>query len=350
MTWMLYGANGYTGHLLANLAAQRGERPVLAGRNPAKIGALAGSLGLDHMIIDLSDTAGLRARLDGMEVVAHCAGPFSATWRPMVDACLASHTHYLDITGEIDVLESIYARSVEAEQAGVVLLPGAGFDVAPSDCLAALLARAVTDPRELDLACALGGGISPGTLKSALEGLAQGGRARVDGELRPVPLAHRQTVAEFPSGPKQVTAVPWGDISSAFRSTGIPTITTYMVVPGGDLIGRGEQFLAPLLRLPAVQRFGATLVDQLVRGPSEQRQAHGRAEFWGRVRGADGTTATAALATPAPYQLTADTVLRAVTRLAEGGITPGAHTPATAFGPAFLTELNGVTVGEVRVR
>jgi len=350
MSWMLYGANGYTGQLLANLAVQRGERPVLAGRDAAKIRPLAASLGLNYLVTDLENPTTLHAALAEHDVVAHCAGPFSATWRPMVDACLATYTHYLDITGEIDVLEAIYRRSAEAEQAGVVLLPAAGFDVVPSDCLAGLLATSVPDPQELDLAFTMGGGISPGTLKSALEGLAQGGRARVDGKLRPVPLAHRQTVAEFPSGPKQVTAIPWGDLSSAFRSTGIPAITTYTVLPGGDLINRGEQFLAPLFKLPAVQRFGAQLVDQLVRGPSEQRQSHGHAEFWGRARGADGTIATAALSTPAPYQLTADSVLRAVARLTEGGITPGAHTPATAFGPDFLTELHGVTIGEVRVR
>src|SRR5207248_3274612 len=117
------------------------------------------------------------------------------------------------------------------------------------------------------------------------------------------------------SGPKQVTAIPWGDIASAYRSTGIPNITTYTVLPGGDLLGRGQQYLAPLLRMPAVQQAGVSLVERFVRGPSENRLAGGRAQVWGRVRHADGRSASGSLRTPAPYALTADSVLRAVGRV-----------------------------------
>ena len=347
---MLYGANGYTGQLLAKLAVQRGERPVLAGRAAAKIVPLADSLGLDHVVVDLVDHSGLRAALERVDAVAHCAGPFSRTSRPMVDACLATGTHYLDITGEINVFEEIYRRADEAEQAGVVLLPGAGFDVVPTDCLAAVLAGAVSGPIDLELAFTQAGGVSPGTLKTAIEGAGQGGRARVDGELRQVPIAHRRTIAEFPSGPRHVTAIPWGDVRSAYRTTGIPNITTYTVVPGGDLIGRGQQYLAPLLRMPAVQRFGASLVDQLMHGPSEQRQSQGRSEAWGRVRAADGRTATGSLSLPAAYQFTADSTLQAVSRLLAGAVRAGAHTPSSAFGADFVTQLDGVTATEIRIR
>lgn len=350
MTWLLYGANGYTGQLLAKLATQHEQRPVLAGRSAEKIVPLAESLGLDHVVVDLDDPLALRAALDNVQAVAHCAGPFSRTSAPMVDACLATGTHYLDITGEIDVFEACYARADEAERAGVVLLPGAGFDVVPTDCLAAMLAAALPDAVELKLAFTMGGGFSPGTLKSVLEGAGQGGRIRVNGQLLSVALGHDQTVAEFPSGPRPVTAIPWGDVSSAFRSTRIPTITTYTVVPGGDLIGRGQQFLAPLLRMPAVQRFGATLVDQLVRGPSEERQARSHVEVWGEVRAADKRRASGSLTTPAPYPFTAEAVLRALDKVLAGDVSPGAHTPSSAFGADFVTEMDGVRVGEIRVR
>jgi saccharopine dehydrogenase (NAD+, L-lysine-forming) len=351
MTWMLYGANGYTGQLLAKLALERGERPVLAGRNAAKIVPLADELGCAHKVVDLLDPTGLRDALAEVDLVAHCAGPFASTSEPMVSACLDAGTHYLDITGEIAVFEAVYARADQAKEKGVVLLPGAGFDVVPTDCLAKMLADAVDDAVELELAFTVGGGISPGTLKTAVDGVGQGAQTRIDGELRSVPLAHRSTVAEFPSGPKQVAAIPWGDLASAYRSTGIPTITTYTVVPGSvDLISRGEQFLRPLLRMPAVRKFGMSLVDQLAHGPSEERQSRGRAEAWGKVRGAGGRTATAAVSLPAAYQFTADSTLRAVGHVLGGKVTPGAHTPATALGAEFLAECDGVEVGEVRVR
>lgn len=343
---MVYGANGYTGELVAKAAVARGERPVLAGRSEEKLAPIADRLGCDHVTVDLDNRRALRAALADVQVVAHCAGPFSATSRDMVDACLDTGTHYVDITGEIDVFEEIYPRDDEAAQAGVVLLPGGGFDVVPTDCLAAMLAERLPGANELELAFTLGGGISPGTIKTAIEGAAAGGRARVDGELRSVPLAHRTQVAEFPSGPKRVTAIPWGDISSAFRSTGIPNITTYTVVPGGDLIGRGQQFLAPLLRMPAVQKAGLSLVDKLFSGPSEDRQIGGRTEVWGRVRHPDGRAVSGALTLPAVYAFTAEAVVAGVARLIEGGVAPGAHTPSTAFGADFVAGLDGVRMDD----
>lgn len=339
---MVYGASGYTGELVARLATERGERPVLAGRTAAKIEPLADQLGCPHAVVDLTNGRALRKALADVQVVAHCAGPFAHTARDMVDACLDTGTHYLDITGEIDVFEAIYARHDEAEQAEVVLLPGGGFDVVPSDCLAAMLAQRMPDADELELAFTLGGGISGGTLKTAIEGAASGGRARVDGELRTVPLGHRSRIADFPSGPRRVTAIPWADVSSGFRSTGIRDITTYTVVPGGDYLGRGQQLLAPLLRMPAVQRAGTQLVERLVRGPSADKQSAGRAELWGLVRHKDSRQVSGTLTTPAAYQLTADAVVRGVARLSGGDVSPGAHTPSSAYGADFVTTLDGV--------
>jgi saccharopine dehydrogenase (NAD+, L-lysine-forming) len=350
MAWMLYGANGYTGQLVAKLAVERGERPVLAGRSAEKLAPIAAELDLDQAVIDLTDPEALRAVLADFQVVLHCAGPFSSTSAPMVDACLATGTHYVDITGEIDVFEAIYARDDEAKTAGVVLLPGAGFDVVPTDCAAAMLGEALPDAVELELAFSMGGGISPGTVKSAIEGAAAGGRARIAGALQTVPIGHRRVTAEFPSGPKMVTAIPWGDLSSAYRSTGIPTITTYTVVPGGDLVSGAQQLFGPLLRMPSVSRAGNRLVERFLHGPSEERQARGHTEVWGKVHNLDGKSATVALTTPAGYAFTADSVLVAVKRLIEREIPAGAHTPSSAFGSAFVGELDGVRLDKVRTR
>ncbi|MGH3623241.1 MAG: saccharopine dehydrogenase family protein [Sciscionella sp.] len=344
MTWMLYGANGYTGWMFAELAARSGERPVLAGRSAEKLAPLAARLGLEHVAVDLADSAGLLRALDGMDAVAHCAGPFSATSAPMVDACLATRTHYLDIAGEIEVFESVFARAADASAAGVVLLPGAGFDVVPTDCIAAMLVAALPGATHLDLAFAAGGGISAGTLASALEGAAGGGQARVNGELVPMGIGERQRTAEFPSGPKRVTAIPWGDLSTAYRSTGIPNIATFTVVPAASVIGRSERFVAPVLRSPAVQRLGKAAISRFVTGPSERRRATSRTEVWGEVRDASGKKVSAALVTPNTYDFTVDAMLRALRRIVAGEVTVGAHTPSTAFGADFVRECDGVEV------
>jgi len=173
MSWMVYGAYGYTGRLVAALAAERGELPVIAGRDERRLRALGERFELEHRKVDLSDASGLRAALEGIDVVAHCAGPFSATSEPMVDACLATGTHYLDITGEIDVIEAAAALDREAKAAAVILLPAVGFDVVPSDCLAAKLAARLPGASRLTLAFNALGSLSPGTAKTMLEAVSQ---------------------------------------------------------------------------------------------------------------------------------------------------------------------------------
>lgn len=340
MTWMLYGANGYTGELIAELAVRRGQRPVLAGRSEAKITLLAERLGLEHRVFELGDAAAL----DGIDLVVHCAGPFSATSRPMVDACLASGTHYVDITGEVDVFEAVAARDEEAKTAGVVLLPGAGFDVVPTDCVAAMLKAALPSATHLDLAFAAGGGTSPGTTKTSVEGSASGGRARVDGELRNVRIGHRRRSAAFRSGPLDVGSIPWGDLSTAYRSTGIPNITTFTVLPG--LTGHLQALFAPLLRTSLVQGLGKAVAQRMA-GPDAAARDRSRSEIWGEASDAEGRTVSVALTGPNGYDLTADAVVRAVERILAGGVPAGARTPSSAFGADFVRELDGVVVDEL---
>src|SRR5687768_7026139 len=136
MSALLYGATGYTGRLITRVAAEYGVRPILAGRNRAAVAALAHEHGLEHRAFALDDVAAMYRALGAVSAVLHCAGPFSRTSEPMASACIRTGTHYIDITGEIDVMEQLHARDAEAREARVMLLPGAGFDVVPSDCLA----------------------------------------------------------------------------------------------------------------------------------------------------------------------------------------------------------------------
>ena len=255
MQWMIYGANGYTGRLIAQEAKQRGLSPILAGRSDA-VATLAQELGFEHRRFDLADRNAVRTGLDGVRLVLHCAGPFSATSAPMLEGCLAAGAHYLDITGEIDVFAHCHAQDVRARERGIVVLPGAGFDVVPTDCLAALLKRELPTATHLVLAFEAGGGPSPGTAKTSVEGLGKGGRARIDGELRRVPLAWKTRSFVRDGQPRTAMTIPWGDVYTAYLSTGIPNVEVYMAVPPATIKRlRRLRLLGPLLGTGLVQSF-----------------------------------------------------------------------------------------------
>ena len=336
---LIYGATGYTGTLIAEEAARRKVPCILAGRSAEKLGPLAERLGLQHRAFDLS-----APRLEGVRAVLHCAGPFSATSRPMVDACLAARVHYLDITGEVLVFEDVLGRDGEAKARGVVLLPGTGFDVVPSDCLAKLLSEELPGAEKLELAFAANGSSSPGTLKSSIEGAAHGGRVRRGGKLVSVPPAHEVRTIPFADKPRLAMAIPWGDLATAFRSTGIGDITVYMSAPKATIrLARLTRFVAPLLGLAPVQSLLKSRVEKSVRGPTAEQRARSRAQLWGRVtRGAESVECT--LQIPEGYTFTADAAVTCAGRVLAGDVQPGAWTPSLAFGARFVTQLRGVTL------
>ncbi|HVA02624.1 MAG TPA: saccharopine dehydrogenase NADP-binding domain-containing protein [Acidimicrobiales bacterium] len=347
MSWMIYGAYGYTGRLVAALAAERGELPILAGRDERRLRTLGERFELEYRTVNLSDPAELRAALKGIEVVAHCAGPFSSTSAPMVDACLATSTHYLDITGEIDVFESVLARDDEARHAGVVLLPGAGFDVVPSDCLAALLARALPGAQRLELALRGTGGVSPGTAKTAMESLGTTARARVGGVIGPVPSDRRRRQVEFADGKTTAHAIAWGDVSTAFRSTGIGDIVVYAAMPPAIApVMALAQVAGPATRSRLVQSLLKRTVGRLP-GPSAETRAKTQGQLWGQVTDASGTSVSGTITTLDPYDLTADSVVRIAQRLGTGTVPPGAYTPSQALGADFVRDLDGARVSTI---
>ncbi|MES1210757.1 MAG: saccharopine dehydrogenase NADP-binding domain-containing protein, partial [Acidobacteriota bacterium] len=275
--WMIYGATGYTGELAAREAVARGERPVLAGRNAEAVRILARELELDHRSFGLDDSAApgeLLRGIEGMTAVLHCAGPFVRTSRAMVLACLAARAHYLDITGEIAVFEKVLARGEEARQSGVALLPGVGFDVVPSDCLAARLAEALPDATELVLSFASDrASVSRGTMKTMIESLPHAGAIRRDGKIVPVPVAWDAREIDFGGrlGKRWAMTIPWGDVSTAWHSTGIPNIRVYTGTPPKQI--RRMRRLAPFLPLagwPPLKRFLQRRVDRRAPGPSEE--------------------------------------------------------------------------------
>jgi short subunit dehydrogenase-like uncharacterized protein len=338
---MIYGATGYTGRLVAAEAARRGLDIVLAGRNPEKLKAVADPLGCESRAIALTDPTRLRAELEDVAAVLHVAGPFSQTARPMVDACLESRTHYLDVTGEINVFEAIARRNDEAAAAGVLLLPGVGFDVVPSDCLAAHTAARVEEPTMLRLVIAgMDGGVSRGTARTAVESLGDGLRIRREGILRsraPGSLEHH---FDFGAGPTRGLAMPWGDVATAFYSTRIPNIEVYFILSGWmPRFIKASRFVMPLLRLPALQRFLRSRVDAMPDGPDEATRTGTRALLLAEVEGPGEQRARTLLETPSGYALTPLAAVESARRAAAGEAPSGYHTPATAFGPDFVLDL-----------
>lgn len=254
--WIIYGANGYTGELIAREAVRQGLKPTLAGRNKAKVEALAQELGLGYKAFGLDNVDAVSEQLKGFKLIMHCAGPFSATSKPMMEACIKAGAHYLDITGEISVFELAQSLNSQAENADVVLCPGVGFDVIPTDCVAAALKEALPDATHLALGFDSKTGLSPGTAKTSTEGMAEGGKIRKDGKITTVPLAHYVRTIDFGDGKKSAMSVPWGDVSTAFYTTGIPNIEVFVPAPPKMIFGaKMMNCFRPVLKLNAVQKF-----------------------------------------------------------------------------------------------
>ena len=342
MDWMIYGANGYTGELIAREAAARGMSPILAGRNQDKVQRLAQELKLEHRAFDLDTPSRIAAQLAGIKVVLLAAGPFSATSQPMVQACIQAGTHYLDITGEIDVFEQVFCCDAQARQAGVVLCPGVGFDVIPTDCVAAALKQALPDAVELRLGFDTTVSLSPGTLKTTLESTPQGGRVRHDGRLMRVPLAHEVRRIDFGRGERLAASVPWGDVSTAFHSTGIPNVTVFVPTTRLGVVGmRLGNVLGPLLKLPLVQRFLAALVTKTVKGPDEAARARMPAYVWGEALNARGERRTARVQTVNGYSLTVPGALAVTNHLLTHDAPAGFTTPSRLMGTGLVSQLPG---------
>lgn len=344
-SWLLYGANGYTGKITARLAVERGFRPILAGRNAFAIPTLAHELGLEFRIFDLKDSAAIASHLRGVAAVLHMAGPFSATSQPMLAACLQAHIHYLDITGEIEVFEAAFERDDEAKQAGIVIMPGVGFDVVPTDCLAAMLKDRLPDATHLELAFAGTGRSSKGTTKTAIAALPKGGRVRLSGKITQVPFGWKRRAIAFQHAVRNCVTIPWGDVSTAYYTTGIPNICVYTVLPMAVVkrIGLLNRF-APILGLKPAQSILKKVAVSRVRELSETERQQAFSEVWGEVWNAQGKAVTGRLTTPEGYTLTAESSLAAMQRILRGNILPGVWTPAKAFGANFVTTLAGVQV------
>jgi short subunit dehydrogenase-like uncharacterized protein len=347
--WMIYGANGYTGRLSARVAKDRALTPILAGRRATQVQPLARELGFESRIFDLADPAVVARNLEDVTAVLHCAGPFSATSRPMLAGCLRASTHYLDITGEIAVFEDIHSRSDEFRTAGIAVTPGVGFDVVPTDCLAAMLKRELPSATHLKLAFkSRGGKLSPGTTKTMVEGLPEGGRIRRDGRIVKVPGAYKvETIPFTEDFSATAVTIPWGDVSTAYYSTGIPNIEVFLGASDQQIKQMNMPgFLLRLIGLKPVQAVIKAQIARRVKGPTDEQRARDEIYLYGEVWDDAGHKVALRLRTREAYTLTAESGVTTTMKVMTGSLAPGAYTPSMAFGADYVLELEGTKLNK----
>ena len=345
MDWMIYGANGYTGELIAREAKSRGGTPVLAGRSASKVTALAKELRLSPKVFALDSPAGIVEALRGIRLVLNCAGPFSKTADPLMRACMSAKADYLDITGEIDVLEGAHCFDADAKSAGVVLCPGAGFDVVPTDCIALMLKNALPEANELALGFESSDQrMSAGTAKTLVEGLAKSGKIRRGGRIVDLPLGRGSRNIDFGCGVKRAMPIPWGDVASAFYTTGIPNITVFAPTSLTTLaVARLTNAFQLVLRSSLVQSWLVEKIEKNVKGPDAATRNASQTWVWGEARDARGRQHEIRIVTLNGYSLTVFSSLAVAEHLMSNDAPPGCWTPAGLMGENFILSLPGTS-------
>lgn len=350
--FLIYGSYGYTGNLIAELACKQGLKPVLAGRNKERLLAQAQKLGLEYRVFDIDNLEAVRQAIEEFIAVIHCAGPFINTYKNIVTACLETQTHYIDITGEYRVIENLTHLNDKALEAKTMLLPGAGFDVVPSDCLAQHLKSRLPDATQLILAIhALrsanksGLSISRGTARTMAESLGEGSMIRDEGVLKRIPLSWKIRNFEF-SNHKSITCtnIAWGDLASAWWSTRIPHIETYMASPRKFIMI--SKFLNPIksvFKWKRIQQIIQNRINKLPEGPTDDELLNSTASIYGEATNDSGKKVATLLQTPNGYQLTALSVVLIAKKVLAGNAPIGFQTPSTAYTKDLVLEIPGVT-------
>ncbi|MEA3589098.1 saccharopine dehydrogenase NADP-binding domain-containing protein [Pseudidiomarina sp. 1APP75-27a] len=337
MTWMIYGAYGYTGELVANYAKSQGLKPVLAGRNEKKLIAVAERLELPYEVVNLDDTVALRQALGEMDLVVHCAGPFEVTAEPMIDSCIATRTHYLDITGELAVFEYAHSKDEEAKRAGIVICPGVGFDVIPTDCVAAQLKQQLPDANHLTLGFDSASRMSRGTAKTSVRRLGEGGAVRREGKIETVPLAYKTREIDFGNGEKFAMTIPWGDVSTAYYTTGIPSIEVF--IPASPNLVKKLQRLNKfrwLLRFEWVKKWLEKKIEEQPAGPDEKQLEEAYTYVWGEATNAHGEVVTLREKVMNGYKLTSQGAVDIAQHVLAEKPDGGYYTPAKLCGADLI--------------
>jgi len=387
---VLYGASGFVGRqTVAYLAAHArtlalGLRWGLAGRNPDKLAQARKAAGPGAseaaIIVAPADDAQALARLArSASVVLNTAGPFALSGSALVQACVDSGTHYVDITGETPwVRQMIDRHHAQAAQMRTRIIPCCGFDSVPSDLGAWMLMQAMQQRHgvpcvDVKAAFTLRGGVNGGTLASALN-LWDSGSAQAladpflldpEGAGSHDVRAHADPVLPVFNGDFQAWLGPFvmGPINTRVvrRSAALLGYGAnfhyqeYQRVGGGLVAGAAALSLSAGMRvskaalgLSPVRRLAARLMPGPGEGPSRERMDQGwfRCELVGRSatgqrvrariedQGDPGNRATTKMVCEAALALLGDTQ-----ELPGGAGHGGVLTPASGLGGALVQRL-----------
>lgn len=340
-TIIIYGSYGYTGKIIAQECKSKNLNVILSGRNKESLQKQSEETGYPFEVVDVNDSSALKNLLRKGGVVIHCAGPFQYTAKAMADACLETKTHYTDITGEHQVFELLAGYDHKGKDAGIMIMPGTGFDVVPSDCLALHLKNRLPSATHLQLAFTMSkGGLSRGTSKTMTEGLGNGSLIRRDGKLTPITLGEKVLDVDFGSLKTPTLNIPWGDISTAWRSTSIPNIEVYTgATPAMIKNAKMSKYFNWLLRMRWVKNYMLKKIDAKPAGPSEEKRNSGRSFLWGKVWDSTGKECISQLETVSGYSLTAKTSVLIAEKIMSGNFKAGYQTPAMAYGADLILEI-----------
>ncbi|MCB1176644.1 MAG: saccharopine dehydrogenase NADP-binding domain-containing protein [Leptospiraceae bacterium] len=343
--WLIYGATGFTGELIIKEAIKKNLFPIIAGRSHEKISSLAEKYKLPYRVFSLDKEEEIIRNISDISLVLHCAGPFIHTAKPMVDACLKVKSHYLDITGEMPVFELMFSLDKKARESEILIIPGVGFDVVPTDCMAKFVQDELPDANELDIAFIGLGNISSGTMKSMIELIPNGGYIRKAGQLESNPLGKGERKFKFQElGEVKVIPIPWGDLVTAYKTTGIPNITTYTSYP--DIFLSLLPILEPagrvLFGFQPMRKIIQKLVEWVIPGPNDEVQTNSISYIYTKAVNSKGEIREAWLNTREGYSFTAESAILCVEKTFKSYLT-GTLTPSQAFGKNLVLEISNTT-------
>ncbi len=335
---LVYGANGYSAGLIIEELLKRNIKPVLAGRNEKAVKQVSQRLNLPYKIFDLSEIESVVQNIKEFHTVLNCAGPFKYTAKQLIEACLEAEANYLDITGEIPVLQTAFENDDAAKKSGIVILPSVGFDIIPTDCLAKRLSEKMPDAKHLMLGLLnKKGKISRGTWLTTIEFLGATGRIRREGKLIESQIGEYKISVKRNDFDFSGISIPWGDVFSSFCSTGIPNVEVYLGVPK---FLYNAVWLVPVIQriisLKILKNVISGFIKNNFTGPNKNQRDSTVTYIWGRVKNEKGETYDEAYKVMEGYNLTAVGAAESVIRVLHGEVGPGTKTPSLAFGSNFM--------------
>lgn len=328
---LIYGAAGYMGKLFTRYA-QLNQLPLILGSRDNF------STNLPVRFFALENETEVIDNLQDIQLVINLAGPFVNTNKSLVNACMKTGTHYIDIAGEVPDFQTVYEFDKVAKEAGIMLMPGAGFGVVPTDIVANLAKEKLPDATHLKIAYNTIGGASRGTLKTVLKDIHKEGVILRKGRFEPAMPAFKSFSFEAEGKNWNLVYNPWrADLFTAQLSTNISNIETYSNFPNFIVQMMKGKWL--WLRDFLLNR----LIHFLPEGPSEKQLKEGKTICYAEVWNEKGEKASATLIGPEAYLFTAQALLAISKNILAGNLKVGFQTP-NLYGKALLKGISGTKI------